>query len=177
VTSAFNVSAPGVDELRRAIRDIPDFPKPGILFKDITPLLANGRLFRHACESMAAPFANRVLATVAGDLVKAPNLAGESSMGDVIADAQLAASAPADRGGAVIAFMNPGGVRTDILAATISGGSLYWADNQQGRMYRRDLTTGAVTLIADELCPTSLAVDGTHVYFTTCDGRVLRVPR
>ncbi len=73
-------------------------------------------------DALAAPFANRVLATVAGDLVKAPNLAGESSMGDVIADAQLAASAPADRGGAVIAFMNPGGVRTDILAATISGG-------------------------------------------------------
>ena len=32
--------------LRAAIRDVPDFPKPGILFKDITPLLADGALFR-----------------------------------------------------------------------------------------------------------------------------------
>lgn len=44
------------DELHRAIRDVPDFPKAGIVFKDITPLLANGTLFRQACERMAAPF-------------------------------------------------------------------------------------------------------------------------
>ncbi|MEI6349556.1 MAG: adenine phosphoribosyltransferase [Verrucomicrobiota bacterium] len=34
--------------LRTAIRDVPDFPKPGILFKDITPILASGELFREA---------------------------------------------------------------------------------------------------------------------------------
>ena len=45
-----------VDELRRAIRDVPDFPKAGIVFKDITPLLADGVLFREACDLMAAPF-------------------------------------------------------------------------------------------------------------------------
>jgi adenine phosphoribosyltransferase len=57
VTPTLNASAaPGSDELRRAIRDVPDFPKPGIVFKDITPLLADGRLFRAACEAMAAPF-------------------------------------------------------------------------------------------------------------------------
>ena len=33
------------DAARAAIRDVPDFPKPGIMFKDITPVLANGRLF------------------------------------------------------------------------------------------------------------------------------------
>ncbi len=44
--------------LRAAIREIPDYPKPGILFKDITPLLADGKLFRAACESLAAPFAS-----------------------------------------------------------------------------------------------------------------------
>ena len=38
------------------MRDVPDFPKPGILFKDITPLLADGGLFPKACEKMAAPF-------------------------------------------------------------------------------------------------------------------------
>ena len=46
------------NEIRRAIRDVPDFPKPGILFKDITPLLADARLFRAATDAMAAPFAS-----------------------------------------------------------------------------------------------------------------------
>lgn len=35
----------GVEELRRLIRDVPDFPKPGIMFKDITPLLADPKAF------------------------------------------------------------------------------------------------------------------------------------
>jgi adenine phosphoribosyltransferase len=63
--SAPNASAISVDALRSAIRDVPDFPKPGILFKDITPLLADGRLFRAACEAMAAPFRDQGIGLVA----------------------------------------------------------------------------------------------------------------
>lgn len=37
-----------------AIRDIPDFPKPGILFKDITPVLADAQLMNDICQHMAA---------------------------------------------------------------------------------------------------------------------------
>jgi adenine phosphoribosyltransferase len=40
-------------DLSRYIRDIPDFPKPGILFKDITPLLAEPRAFQFAIERLA----------------------------------------------------------------------------------------------------------------------------
>ena len=40
-----------IDQLRAAIRDVPDFPKPGIIFKDITPILGNGKLFRMAVEA------------------------------------------------------------------------------------------------------------------------------
>lgn len=43
-------------ELRAAIRDVPDYPKPGIVFKDITPLLGDPRLFGLACEAMAEGF-------------------------------------------------------------------------------------------------------------------------
>lgn len=43
-------------DLARFIRDIPDYPKPGIVFKDITPLLANPAAFAHACAQMTAPF-------------------------------------------------------------------------------------------------------------------------
>ncbi len=43
----------GVEEIRRAIRDIPNFPKPGIVFKDITPLLNHGPLFRRTIDLLA----------------------------------------------------------------------------------------------------------------------------
>jgi adenine phosphoribosyltransferase len=43
--------------LKAAIRDVPDFPTPGILFKDVTPLLADATLFRRATMALAAPFA------------------------------------------------------------------------------------------------------------------------
>jgi adenine phosphoribosyltransferase len=44
-------------DVRAAIRDVPDFPRPGILFRDITPLLASPGLFVRATDAMAAPFA------------------------------------------------------------------------------------------------------------------------
>ena len=42
---------------RAAIRDVPDFPKPGILFKDITPVLRDMALFREVTAAIAAPYA------------------------------------------------------------------------------------------------------------------------
>jgi adenine phosphoribosyltransferase len=61
--------APGAaDEaaLRAAIRDVPDFPTPGIVFKDISPLLANGALFARTTEAMAAPFEREGVSHVVG---------------------------------------------------------------------------------------------------------------
>src|SRR5258708_28367326 len=46
-----------IDRLRKAVRDVPDFPKPGIIFKDITPVLLDPELFGMATEAMAAAFA------------------------------------------------------------------------------------------------------------------------
>jgi len=46
-----------VQDIYRSIRDVPDFPKPGILFKDITPLLLDPKAFRRTVELMSAPFA------------------------------------------------------------------------------------------------------------------------
>ena len=48
------------------------------------------------------------------------NAAGESALGDVIADSQLLATTPPELGGAVIAFMNPGGIRTDLNANALA---------------------------------------------------------
>ena len=51
---------------RRSIRDIPDFPKPGIVFKDITPLLADAALFREVTDALAQPFLDDGVTHVAG---------------------------------------------------------------------------------------------------------------
>ena len=48
------------------IRDVPDFPKPGILFKDITPVLANATAFADALHAMAAPLREAALDAVVG---------------------------------------------------------------------------------------------------------------
>lgn len=64
--------------------------------------------------TIAAPLANRVIGSITADITRAATPAGESALGDVIADAQLAATAPAGFGNAVVAFMNPGGIRADL---------------------------------------------------------------
>ncbi|HYU58250.1 MAG TPA: bifunctional metallophosphatase/5'-nucleotidase [Actinomycetota bacterium] len=70
----------------------------------------------------AAPLANQVIGRIQGDLTRTASPQGESALGDVIADAQLAATAPAGLGDAVLAFMNPGGIRADLLVNAISSG-------------------------------------------------------
>ncbi|MFO0867227.1 MAG: adenine phosphoribosyltransferase [Gemmataceae bacterium] len=52
-------------DLKPFIRDIPDFPKPGILFKDITPLLANPEAFQHSLRLFAEHYANRKIDAIA----------------------------------------------------------------------------------------------------------------
>jgi 5'-nucleotidase len=72
--------------------------------------------------NLAAPLANKVIGSVTADITRTQNAAGESTLGDVIADAQLAATADSMHGSAVAAFMNPGGIRSDMIYAQISGG-------------------------------------------------------
>jgi adenine phosphoribosyltransferase len=55
-----------VQQLKDFLRDVPDFPKPGILFKDITPLLRSPEALKTACELLAEPFANDHITVVAG---------------------------------------------------------------------------------------------------------------
>jgi adenine phosphoribosyltransferase len=55
-----------LDRLRAAIRDVPDFPKPGILFKDITPVLADPALFRLAVDAFVGASRGRAIDKVVG---------------------------------------------------------------------------------------------------------------
>jgi adenine phosphoribosyltransferase len=52
--------------IRQAIRDIPNFPKPGIVFKDITPLLSNGRLFARTIDMIADRYRDQKVDAVLG---------------------------------------------------------------------------------------------------------------
>ncbi|BBH66105.1 bifunctional metallophosphatase/5'-nucleotidase [Actinoplanes sp. OR16] len=73
-------------------------------------------------RTAVAPIANRIVGSISGDIVRTATPAGESPLGDVIADAQLAYTQSA---GAQIALMNPGGIRADLDADQSSGGEAY----------------------------------------------------
>jgi len=55
-----------VNQLKALVRDIPDFPKPGVLFRDITPLLADARGLALSIELLANPFRGRGVDIVVG---------------------------------------------------------------------------------------------------------------
>jgi adenine phosphoribosyltransferase len=57
---------PTLSEIQSAIRSIPDFPKPGILFKDITPLLADARLFAGSIDLLIGKFQPGTVDAVVG---------------------------------------------------------------------------------------------------------------
>ncbi|AXE26964.1 bifunctional metallophosphatase/5'-nucleotidase [Streptomyces globosus] len=65
-------------------------------------------------QTLAAPIANRPMGYIAGDIPGRGLDAPEKPLGDLIADAQLEATAAADKGGAQLALMNPGGIRSDL---------------------------------------------------------------
>jgi adenine phosphoribosyltransferase len=55
-----------VDDLRGLVRDIPDYPQSGVVFKDITPLLADAEAFQQAIGGLAEPFARSAVSHVVG---------------------------------------------------------------------------------------------------------------
>jgi adenine phosphoribosyltransferase len=59
-------SAALANDLKAAIRSIPDYPKPGIMFRDITTLLGNAQAFRRAVDELVQPWAGSKIDKVAG---------------------------------------------------------------------------------------------------------------
>jgi 5'-nucleotidase len=94
-------------------------------------------------DKFAAPIADRRAGSITETLSRAPNDAGESALGDIIADAQLAATRADADGGAVIAFTNPGGIRTDI--AKKDDGAVTYADVFSSQPFRNQLVTLTLT--------------------------------
>lgn len=99
--------------------------------------------------ALAAPIANQALGNITATITRSTNAAGESALGDVIADAQLESTAPADLGGAVIAFMNPGGIRADFTfpasAAGEGDGVVTYGEAFTVQPFGNSLTTKTLT--------------------------------
>lgn len=82
-------------------RDVPPDPRVSAIIDRYRPL--------------AVTEARRPVGEIAGPITEAPNVAAESALGDVVADGMLEAASPTHAGGAMIALMNPGGIRTDLV--------------------------------------------------------------
>jgi 5'-nucleotidase len=96
-----------------------------------------------AYDKVAGPIANRVAGGITASLSRVPNDAGESVLGDLIADAQLDATRADDNGGAAIAFTNPGGIRSDIVKKP--DGAVSYADVFASQPFRNQLVTLTLT--------------------------------
>jgi 5'-nucleotidase len=96
-----------------------------------------------AYDQLAAPVGSRPAGSITQTLSRTPNEAGESVLGDVIADAQLAATLADSNGSAVIAFTNPGGIRTDISGK--EAGAVTYADVFASQPFRNQLVTLTLT--------------------------------
>ncbi|MBR1125196.1 bifunctional metallophosphatase/5'-nucleotidase [Bradyrhizobium lablabi] len=94
-------------------------------------------------DKLAAPIAGRPAGSVTETLSRAPNGAGESPLGNIIADAQLAATASEKTGGAVIALTNPGGIRSDVTRK--DDGAVSYGDVFAAQPFRNQLVTMTLT--------------------------------
>lgn len=129
---------------------------------------------------LAAPVANRVIGTVTADLTRAVSTTGQSALGTLIADAQLAATADPGAGGAVAAFMNPGGIRADLTVAPTGGeapGEVTYGEAFAVQPFGNDLVTLTLTgaqidaLLEQQWCgqPSSRILQTSHGFSYTWD--------
>jgi 5'-nucleotidase len=146
----------------------------------------------------SAPLANTVIGKIQGDLTRTGSPQGEQTLGDVIADAQLASTSAPDKGAAVVALMNPGGIRADLKTTDISSGGEAIGEvtygeaftvqpfgnsmvtkTMTGDMLRRVLEQQFVTC-GGQLSTKTLQVSSTLLYeqnpaATTCAGHIGRI--
>lgn len=92
---------------------------------------------------IAGPRAARRSGTITAALTREPNEAGESLLGNIVADAQLAATSDAAQGGAVIAFTNPGGIRNSIVMQ--HDGGVSYGEVFASQPFRNQLVTLTLT--------------------------------
>ncbi|QRO00518.1 bifunctional metallophosphatase/5'-nucleotidase [Archangium violaceum] len=114
--------------------------------------------------SKAAPQRDRIIGNTTGEL-KAPvrpipaGSSGESTLGNLVADAMLAATRDPQTGGAVIAFQNPGGVRADINAGDITFGEVFSVQPFANNLVTLTITGAQIdTLLEQQFQPSGTSV-------------------
>jgi 5'-nucleotidase len=95
-------------------------------------------------ETEVAPLVNRVVAESAAELPNSPNAAGESALGDLIADAQRTAM------GTDFAFMNPGGIRAGLPAGAVTWGALFTVQPFGNSLVRLNLTGAQIYALLEQ---------------------------
>lgn len=114
------------DATNSVVENALNTPGPGVVRQDdpskADPTVAG--IVKQYVDAVA-PLANKVLGKIQGDLTRTQTALGESNLGDVIADAQLAATSDPAKGGAQVAFMNPGGIRADLAAGQVTYGQAF----------------------------------------------------
>jgi len=108
--------------LDRRTRDVTTMAADNMVVTHDVPLASYETTLINKYNAIVAPLANRVVGSITADITRTANAAGESALGDVIADAQLAATSAPASGSAVAAFMNPGGIRADLTYAGSAAG-------------------------------------------------------
>jgi adenine phosphoribosyltransferase len=122
-------------DLARHIRPVPDFPKPGILFRDITPLLADTAAFAAAIAAMAEPWRGGTIDAVAAVEARGFLFAGPLAL---------------DLGVGVIPVRKPGKLPADTIAHEYE--LEYGRDRLE--MHRGVLAAGARVLVVDDVLAT-----------------------
>ncbi len=100
--------------------------------------------------TLTAPIVNRVVGSVTAEITRTPNDAGESAMGDLIADAQLEATRAARPGGAQVAFTNNGGIRAGLRGGEVTFGELYTAQPFGNSLVTMTLTGAQIKTALEE---------------------------
>jgi 5'-nucleotidase len=104
--------------------------------------------------SAAAPLAQRPVGSLTASITRTQVASGESALGNLIADAQLAATSAAERGGAQIALMNPGGVRKDLNVpaggGTVTYGQIFGVQPFSNSLVVKSLTGAKLRALLEQ---------------------------
>jgi len=97
-----------------------------------------------AAEELTAPLVNQVVGNAPLDITRTQNSAGESALGNLIADAQRAAM------GTDFGFMNPGGIRADLAAGEVTWGDLFTIQPFGNSLVQMTLTGAQIDLLLEQ---------------------------
>ena len=141
-------------KLDRTTRDITNAVANNVIVHTSIPADPSQTALLAAYDRVAAPIAARPAGTITATLSRLPDMrTGESPLGSVIADAHLAATSAADRGNAVIAFTNPGGIRSDIVKrpdAGVSYGDVFAAQPFRNQLVTLTLTGAQIKAVLEQ---------------------------